>query len=193
MLYEHGTKVGQKEFEDFIFPYCMNKNPQLLAHSLKFYKEHYQPEGNFIESLLAKMGKISYRQENNQILLNWFSGVLDDTHYQSFWQHCLVENNVALLDTALEHKEFLHYLKAHYTEFSDHIALVNRKHTVERAFMKKEFSEFKAPQIEPVAIKHESKNSSCVLGNHEEAFQQLQKENTPVKTEITVKRKRKLG
>lgn len=196
LLYEYGTQITQEEFETTVLPLCMSKDTLLLKHGIKFYNQHFQPQEAFIEHFVSKSCKISYREENNKIILQWLTPHMNDTHYGQFWQECLNNHNVIMLECGLGNSLLQGWLKNHYHELEEQISAIGKTHTVLKALNHKLDTTQNLMNLDverhasiPV-VNENTDNKSAWLGNSEEKFQHLQKENNACKTEITIKRKR---
>jgi hypothetical protein len=196
LLYEYGTQITQEEFETTVLPLCMSKDTLLLKHGIKFYNQHFQPQEAFIEHFVSKSCKISYREENNKIILQWLTPHMNEKHYGQFWQECLNNHNVIMLECGLNNSLLQSWLKNHYHELEEQISAIGKTHTVLKALNHKldAIQNMMNLDVERHAsipvVNENADNKSAWLGNSEEKFQHLQKENNACKTEITIKRKR---
>jgi hypothetical protein len=196
LLYEYGSQISQEEFETTVLPLCMSKHSTLLKHAIHFYDKHFQPQDSFIDSLIGKACKISYREENNHIALQWLAPHMQQDHYQKFWHECLDNHNVIMLECGLTHPVLQNWLKNNYSDYEQKIGSIGKTHTVLKALDKKLDNNQNMILLNverhasiPVVAEN-TENKSSWLGNSEDNFKTLQKENNACKTEITIKRKR---
>lgn len=134
LLENFGHLLPQEEFEQTIFTFCMNRNVSFLNESLSFYEKHFSITEEFINSIIQKSAKSSYREDNNYALLNWLEPKLNEQNISLFWDKCLDERNIVLLEQALHYKKLHQYLYVHYEQYQTKITELSRNYSVEKSF-----------------------------------------------------------
>lgn len=180
----YSSKITKEEFENFLFPLSMNKNPLFMETTISFYDKLYKSDSEFIKKLITQASKMSYRKEPNIILLNWIDKNITENQ-EHFWNSCLIERNVILFEQALNFENLKKYLQKNYIIFETLIEDMGKTHTTKSSFGKKH------TVVELInkddKIKEEKNNTEALKQDVENL-----KEEVQGKTEIIRKRKKVL-
>ena len=177
------------DFENYIIPTCLNKNEEILNNAIENFDKHLQINKPFIQNLISKMAKTSYRELNNTIVLNWITKNLDDELKFLFWKSSISEKNISLINTALLNNSLKDYLKQNFNEFIELIDKMGKKFEISNKL------NMAPPSIKITSIESEAKpvlniveEPKIYLSDKEEQLQNLRKED--VETKVTIKRRK---
>lgn len=200
LLYDYGNLIPQNEIESSIFKLSTNKNPLILHHTITFYNNLYEPHEAFIDDFLKLAGKASYREEANQLLINWLTPKMTDLNKQNFWTICLEHKNISFINLALQNFELNTFLKNNESIFENLIRQSGRENTIYKS-LNKAIDPLLAPEL-TLAVKSAKNNQAFVISQQpEENFiiEAPHKGNPIIKNktvtsmpEISIKKKRKI-
>lgn len=179
IMESYSSKLSKEDFENFLFPLSMNKNPLFIEKTIFYYDKLYQSDDDFIKKLILQASKMSYRKEPNILLLNWLNNNIKNNE-EYFWQNCISERNVILFEQALKFENLHKYLQINYSQFEPLIEEIGKTHTTKNSFGKKY-----------TPVEFENKNdkithTTSTLNKEVESF----KEEAQGKPEIIRKRKK---
>ena len=133
------------------------------------------------------MAKISYRDSNNNLILNWFTPSLTSELSQSFWHSTFTDKNISLTNTALSNAVLKAYLKENFQQFIGIVDKMGKKIEITRKLNLDDHYPSETLDIPLKTIKlHE--DPKIYLGNKDEQIQNLTKED--VITKVTIKRRK---
>lgn len=190
VLNKYGHYLTKEEFENIIFPYALNKNVVFLQESLPFYIKQYKSSHEFLENLIIKACKTSYRSENNAVLLTFFNKKCLKKQQELFWNSCIENKNIVLFEAALKYKKLHAFLIKNFDKYEDMIISLGKIHTVKKSIGQPEYIDLSDDKEEEESIINDIQVKTF-LGNHEEQFQSLQKKEVN-KPEIVIRKKRKI-
>lgn len=190
VLNKYGTHVSKEEFENTIFPYALNKNVIFLQESLPFYIKQYKSSHEFLENLIIKTCKTSYRSENNAVLLAFFNKKCLKKHLELFWNSCIEHKNIVLFEAALKYKKLHTFLVKNFTQYEAPITSLGKIHTVKKSIEQPDYIDL-SDEKEEEELTVNDIQVKTFLGNHEEQFQSLQKKEIN-KPEVVIRKKRKI-
>lgn len=192
LLHQYGNLLPQKEIESSIFKLSTNKNPLILQHTINYYKNLYHPTEDFVDDFFKVAAKASYREDANKLLINWLSPQMTERNIKNFWQTCLEHKNICFINLALCDTPLHSYLKDHKQEFEALIIKSGRQHFINDCLNKKIQNEIVAIDESQISLTQNSRKSAIAIIKPQEESTTLKQEQPQVKTEITVKRKRKV-
>lgn len=190
VLNKYGHYLTKEEFENIIFPYALNKNVAFLQEALPFYIKQYKSTHEFLENLIIKVCKTSYRSENNAVLLTLFNKKCLKKHQELFWNSCIENKNIVLFEAALKYKKLHGFLIKNFEQYEDKITLLGKIHTVKKSIEQPEYIDLSDDKEEEDTVINDVQVRTF-LGNHEEQFQSLQKKEIN-KPEVVIRKKRKI-
>lgn len=180
-------ELNKQDFENYTIPLCLNKNEETLKVVIQVFNKNISLDDSFIKEIMIKMAKISYRDSNNNLMLNWFIPNLTPELSQSFWHSTFTNKNISLVNTALSNSVFKSYLKENFQQFTDIIEKTGKKIEITRKLNLNDPCTISTLEIPLKTIKlYEEPN--IYLGNKEEQIQNLTKED--VTTKVTIKRRK---
>lgn len=194
LLQRFGEAIPTKEYETYLLSYCMNKSVEFLNSTLESYEKYYTIDVNFVNAVIQKSTKMSYRKENNQVLMSWLDKHMSLEHYPLFLSQCLLERNTVLFEECLDYKNIHTYLKNNYDNFSQSIQLLGKKHTVEKSFTcpSYELETKENLKISPADIEKSIHNMFISESDKKTDSKIIVNSSTANKTEVVIKKKKKI-
>ena len=180
-------ELNKQDFENYAIPVCLNKNEETLAAVIQVFNENIILDHSFIKEIIIKMAKISYRDSNNNLILNWFTPNLTSELSQLFWHSTFTDKNISLASTALSNVVLKSYLKENFQQFIEIVDKIGKKSEIIRKLNLNDTYSSTTSDIPLKTIKlHE--DPKIYLGNKDEQIQNLTKED--VITKVTIKRRK---
>lgn len=178
------------DFENYIIPTCLNKNEEILNNAIDNFDKHVQISKPFIQNLISKMTKTSYRELNNNIILNWIVKHFDDELKFVFWESAFTEKNISLINTALTNNLLKDYLRQNFNKFAEIIDKMGKKIEITNklSISTEQNVTVKSISTESQPVLNIAEESKTYLSNAEEQLQNLRKEE--VDTKIVIKRRK---
>ena len=180
-------ELNKQDFENYAIPVCLNKNEETLAAVIQVFNKNIILDDSFIQEIIIKMAKISYRDSNNSLMLNWFTPNLTSELSQLFWHSTFTNKNISLASTALSNAVLKTYLKENFQQFVEIVDKMGKKIEITQKLNLTSPCQITTLDTALKTIKvHEEPN--IYLGNKNEQIQNLNKED--VTTKITIKKRK---
>lgn len=181
-------EIKKDDFENNIVPVCLNKNEEILQNVIQVFNDHLTLDNQFIKEITNKMAKMSYRELNNNLVLNWLNNSFTPELCHNFWNSTFTDRNISLATTALNNTKLKTYLKDNFNQFIELIDKMGKKFEITQKLnldTKSSIVESNETPVKTINIHEEPK---IYLGDKEEQIKNLTKED--VATKVTIKRRK---
>jgi hypothetical protein len=200
LLKKFGSHLSQEEFQNSILKFCIHKNPEIINSVLNFYNNNYQIEESFLKQFIINIAQFSYRQETNNLILNWLIPKLNDELLDIFWTNAIKNINIPIIMHSLKISLYAKYLNKNLNLYENSLKSIGRLNEIK--YILNEFKKLKKIDNlnqfniikENNTFKENNFETTILVSDKVEQFKVIQEnliDKKPIK--IILKKKRKLN
>lgn len=137
LIDNYGSFMTAEDIQDSILKLSFNKNPGILLKVYNYTKDNnINFNTDFTNKFISYVAKNSYREENNNIFINWLTPLLNEENKKEFWNDCFNSKNIPLMLCALKHENqtLKNYLKSNINIYENEIKDSGREHAIYKEF-----------------------------------------------------------